>query len=169
MTQLRIGTLTVLLLAAAGLTWAGAGLWDSRGTLPAVPLLAPVVLGMIAVALLAVALSVRGRLRAQRERRPGAKGVEPMMVTRAVLFGQASALVAALVAGVYAGVGLFLVQEHLDVPNRRDQAVYAGLAVLAGLAVCAAALFLERVARLPEEDEEEDGGNGGPGPLRPPL
>ena len=89
-------------------------------------------LALIAVILLATALSLRARLRAQRERRPGAKGVDPLMAARAVVFGQASALVAALVAGMYGGTGVFLLGS-LDVPARRDQAIYAGLAVLAGI------------------------------------
>ncbi|WP_367044023.1 DUF3180 domain-containing protein [Streptomyces sp. Je 1-332] len=156
MKQLRIRTLGGLFLVAGVLSWAGARLWDSVGTLPRVPLAAPIVLAVIAAVLLATALSLRSRLRAQRERRPGAKGVEPMMAARAVVFGQASALVAALVAGMYGGTGAFLL-EYLDVPARRDQAIYAGLSLVAGIAVIAAAFFLERVCRLPEDDDENGG------------
>jgi MFS family permease len=160
--QLRIGTLAGLFAAAAALAWAAAGLWDSLDhTLPAVPLFAPVILGLIAAALLAAALSLRARLRAQRERRPDAKPVDRLMAARAVVFGQASALVSALAAGAYGGFGLFLLMYRMDVPNRRDQALYAALAVVAGLAVVAAALFLERVCRLPDG---EDGPGGGKGP-----
>ncbi|MEU7647539.1 DUF3180 domain-containing protein [Streptomyces huasconensis] len=154
MKQLRIRTLAGLFVVAAALSWSGARLWDSVGTLPRVPLAAPIVLAVIAVVLLSTALSLRSRLRAQRERRPGAKGVEPLMAARAVVFGQASALVAALVAGMYGGVGAFLL-EFLDIPPRRDQAIYAGLSVLTGIAVIAAALFLERVCKLPEDDDED--------------
>ncbi|MCX5083188.1 DUF3180 domain-containing protein [Streptomyces sp. NPDC056121] len=157
MKQLRIRTLAGLFLVAGVLSWAAARLWDSIGTLPRVPLAAPIVLAVIAVILLATALSIRARLRAQRERRPGAKGVDPLMAARALVFGQASALVAALVAGLYGGTGAFLL-EHLDVPARRDQAIYAGFSVLAGIAVIAAALFLERVCKLPEDDDENHGG-----------
>ncbi|MFJ4872275.1 DUF3180 domain-containing protein [Streptomyces sp. NPDC088757] len=153
MKQLRLKVLAGLFLAAGVLSWGGARLWDSVGSLPSVPVAAPVVLAVIAVVLTATALSLRARLRAQRERRPGAKGVEPLMAARAVVFGQASALVVALVAGMYGGTGVFLL-GFLDVPARRDQALYAALAVLAGLAVIAAALFLERVCRLPEDDDE---------------
>ncbi|GAA2272488.1 hypothetical protein GCM10010145_53050 [Streptomyces ruber] len=152
MRELRIRTLAAVFVVAGVLSWAGARLWNSMGTLPSVPLAAPIVLALIAVVLLATALSLRGRLRAQRERRPGAEGVDPMLAARAVVFGQASALVAALVAGVYGGVGVFLL-ESLEIPARRDQAIYAGFSVLAGLAVIAAALFLERVCRLPEDDD----------------
>ncbi|MFE9253877.1 DUF3180 domain-containing protein [Streptomyces sp. NPDC006879] len=154
MKQLRLGVLAGLFIVAGVLSWAGARLWNSVGTLPGVPLAAPIVLGVIAVVLFATALSLRSRLKAQRERRPGAKGVEPLMAARAVVFGQASALVSALVSGVYGGVGLFLLLNGLEVPARRDQALYAGCSVLAGAAVIAAALFLERVCKLPEDDDE---------------
>ncbi|MFB7029336.1 MULTISPECIES: DUF3180 domain-containing protein [unclassified Streptomyces] len=156
MKQLRLKVLAGLFLTAGILSWGGARLWDAVGTLPSVPVAAPIVLAVIAVVLTATALSLRARLRAQRERRPGAKGVEPLMAARAVVFGQASALVAALVAGMYGGTGVFLLGS-LDVPARRDQALYAALAVLAGLAVVAAAFFLERVCRLPEDDDEGPG------------
>ncbi|MEU0738578.1 DUF3180 domain-containing protein [Streptomyces sp. NPDC006134] len=158
MRELRIRVLAGVFVVAGVLSWAGARLWNSVGTLPSVPLAAPVVLALIAVVLLATALSLRARLRAQRERRPGAKGVDPLMAARAVVFGQASALVAALVAGVYGGTGVFLL-ESLDIPARRDQAVYAGFSALAAVGVIAAAVFLERVCRLPEDDEDD----GGPG------
>jgi divalent metal cation (Fe/Co/Zn/Cd) transporter len=151
--QLRIRTLVGLFVVAGVLSWAGARLWDSFGTLPAVPVAAPIVLGLIATVLAATALSIRSRLRAQRERRPGAKGVDPLLAARAVVFGQASALVAALVAGMYGGTGVFLVISQFDNPPRRDQAIYAGAAVLAGIAVIAAALFLERVCKLPEDKD----------------
>ncbi|MEU5751989.1 DUF3180 domain-containing protein [Streptomyces sp. NPDC047829] len=154
MKELRIRVLAGVFVVAAILSWAGARLWDSFGSLPSVPLAAPVVLALIAVILLATALSLRARLKAQRERVPDAKGVDPMMAARSVVFGQASALVAALVSGMYCGTGVFLL-EYLDVPARRDQAFYAGFSVVAGIAVIAAALFLERVCKLPEDDDED--------------
>lgn len=152
MRTLRIRTLVGLFAVAAVLSWAGAKLWDSVGTLPGVPVAAPIVLALIAAALFATALSLRARLRAQRERRPGAKAVDPLAAARAVVFGQASALVASLVVGMYGGTGVYLVMYKLDMDPRRDQAIYAGAAVLAGVAVVAAALFLERVCKLPDDD-----------------
>ncbi|MFF7737563.1 MULTISPECIES: DUF3180 family protein [unclassified Streptomyces] len=157
MRELRIRVLAAVFVVAGVLSWAGARLWNSVGTLPSVPLAAPIVLAVIAVVLLATALSIRARLKAQRERRPEAKGVDPLMAARAVVFGHASALVAALVAGMYGGTGVFLL-ESLDIPARRDQAIYAGLSVVAGIGVIAAALFLERVCKLPEDDENDGTG-----------
>jgi hypothetical protein len=155
--ELRIRVLAGVFVVAGVLSWAGARLWNSVGTLPSVPLAAPIVLALIAVVLLATALSLRARLKAQRERQPDAKGVDPMMAARAVVFGQASALVAALVAGMYGGTGVFLL-ESLDIPARRDQAIYAGFSVVAGIGVIAAAIFLERVCKLPDDDEHEGTG-----------
>ncbi|MEV5507582.1 DUF3180 domain-containing protein [Streptomyces orinoci] len=157
MKQLRIGVLLGLFAAAGVLSWSGARLWDSFGTLPRVPVAAPIVLAVIAAVLAATAFSLRSRLRAQRERRPGAKGVDPLLAARAVVFAQASALVAALVAGAYGGVGVFLLSVGLDDPARRDQAIYAGSSVVAGACVVAAAFFMERVCRLPEDDDESGG------------
>ncbi|MER5470324.1 DUF3180 domain-containing protein [Streptomyces sp. NPDC002935] len=157
MKELRIRTLAAVFLVAGVLSWAGARLWNALGTLPRVPLAAPIVLALIAIVLLATALSLRSRLKAQRERRPGAKGVDPLMAARAVVFGQASALVAALVAGMYGGTGVFLLGS-LEDPARRDQAIYAGLSVIAGIGVIAAAFFLEHVCKLPEDDDEHHGG-----------
>ncbi|WP_155058105.1 DUF3180 domain-containing protein [Streptomyces blattellae] len=157
MRELRIRVLAGVFVVAGVLSWAGARLWNSLGTLPSVPLAAPIVLAAIAAVLLATALSLRSRLKAQRERRPDAKGVDPLMAARAVVFGQSSALVAALVAGMYGGTGVFLL-ESLDIPARRDQAIYAGFSVVAGIAVIAAAIFLERVCKLPEDDNNNSPG-----------
>ncbi|MFI6563614.1 DUF3180 domain-containing protein [Streptomyces sp. NPDC050534] len=161
MRELRIRVLVGVFVVAAILSWAGARLWNAIGTLPSVPLAAPIVLALIAVVLLATALSLRARFKAQRERRPEAKGVDPLMAARAVVFGQASALVAALVAGMYGGTGVFLL-ELLDIPARRDQAIYAGFSVVAGIAVIVSAIFLERVCRLPEDDENDNNGAASP-------
>ncbi|MFR9795206.1 DUF3180 domain-containing protein [Streptomyces sp. MS06] len=156
MKELRIRVLVGVFVVAGILSWAGARLWNALGTLPSVPLAAPIVLALIAVVLLATALSLRARLKAQRDRRPEAKGVDPLMAARAVVFGQASALVAALVAGMYGGTGVFLL-EKLAIPARRDQAIYAGFSVVAGIGVIAAAIFLERVCKLPEDDDRDQG------------
>jgi hypothetical protein len=152
--QLRIGVLAGLFVVAGVLSWGAARLWDALGTLPGVPLAAPIVLAVIAVVLAATALSLRSRLRAQRERRPGANGVDPLMAARALVFAQASALVAALVSGMYGGAAVFLLGK-LDIPARRDQAIYAGFSVVAGVGVIVAALFLERVCKLPDDHDDD--------------
>ncbi|MEU0065452.1 DUF3180 domain-containing protein, partial [Streptomyces albidoflavus] len=73
------------------------------------------------------------------------------------VFGQASALVAALVAGMYGGVTVFLL-GYLEVPARADQALYAGASLVAGAGVIAAGLYLERVCKLPEDGDDNTPG-----------
>ncbi len=156
MKLLRIRLLAGITAVTTALAWAGARLWASLDTLPGVPAAAPLVLAAVAVVLLATALSLRSRLKAARERQPGAKGVDPLGAARAVVLAQASALVSAVVTGLYAGMGIQLLTE-LDVESRRGQAVTAGFAVLAGVAVIAAALWLQHVCRLPEDHDDPTG------------
>ncbi|GAA3016415.1 DUF3180 domain-containing protein [Kitasatospora albolonga] len=159
MKPLRLRLLLLIAAVATALAWAGARLWDSLGHLPGVPAAAPIVLAAVAVVLLATALSLRSRLKAARERQHGARGVDPIGAARAVVLGQASALVSAVMAGVYAGTGIHLLSQ-LDDPARASQAITAGLAVLAAAAVVAAALWLQHVCRLPEDHD----GPAGPAP-----
>ncbi|SEL41157.1 DUF3180 domain-containing protein [Streptacidiphilus jiangxiensis] len=155
MKPLRPLVLAVTTLVAGLLSWAGARLWNSVGSLPGVPAAAPIVLAVIAVVLAAAAITLRSRLQAQRERRPGAKAVDPLFAARALVLGQASALVAALVTGVYGGMGVFLLTLSDASPARRGQALTALFAVLAGIAVMAAGLWLQHICRLPDDEDED--------------
>ncbi|MEY9874042.1 membrane protein implicated in regulation of membrane protease activity [Streptacidiphilus sp. MAP12-33] len=155
MKPLRPLVLAVTTLVAGVLSWAGARLWNSVGSLPGVPAAAPIVLAVIAVVLAAAAIMLRGRLAAQRERRPEAKAVDPLFAARALVLGQASALVAALVTGVYGGMGVFLITLSGASPARQSQALTALFAVLAGVAVMAAGLWLQHICRLPEDEDQD--------------
>ncbi|QMU67450.1 DUF3180 domain-containing protein [Streptacidiphilus sp. P02-A3a] len=154
MKPLRPVVLVAITLVTGLLSWGGSRLWNSVGTLPGVPTAAPIVLAIIAVVLVVTAVSLRSRLRAQRDRVPGAKGVDPLAAARSVVLGQASALVSALVTGIYGGMGVFLSSMWDSVPGRHGQVVTAGLAVAAGIAVMAAGLWLQHICRLPEDPDE---------------
>ncbi|MDH6118215.1 DUF3180 domain-containing protein [Kitasatospora sp. GAS204B] len=163
MKPLRLRLLLGIFVVATALSWAGAKLWNSLDTLPGVPAAAPVVLAVIAVILLATAISLRSRLKAIRDRQPGAKRVDPLGAARALVLGQASALVAALVSGVYAGLGI----ELLTLPDfdaHKSAALTAGLAVLAGAGVVAAALWLQHICKLPEDGGSGNGKGAAPSP-----
>jgi uncharacterized SAM-binding protein YcdF (DUF218 family) len=153
-TPTRGPVLAGLAAVAALFGWTGAALLVSLGQpLPRVPLSAPLVLLLLAAILLATALSTRARLAAMRERRPDARPVNPLVTARAAVLAKASSPVGALVVGLYAGYGGYLVQE-IAIGARRQLALLCGFAVLSGVAVVAAALFLESVCRLPPPDEE---------------
>ena len=59
-------------------------------------------------------------------------------------------LVGAVFGGMYGGYGLTLV-GHLDISTYRAEALRCLLAFLAGVALAAAAIFLERVLRVPPD------------------
>ncbi|MDH6133884.1 hypothetical protein P3T37_003283 [Kitasatospora sp. MAA4] len=162
MKLLRLRLLVAIVVVSTALAWAGAKLWNSLDSLPGVPTAAPVVLAAVAVVLLATAISLRSRLKAVRDRVPGAKGVDPLGAARAVVLAQASALVSAVATGVYAGLGIFLATLS-DFSAHQGPAITAGLAVVAGAGVIAAALWLQHVCKLPEDD-----GSGGKGAAHSP-
>ncbi|OIV38921.1 hypothetical protein BIV57_02840 [Mangrovactinospora gilvigrisea] len=157
MRPLRTTWLIGTAVLVGALSWAGSKLWDSMGSLPGVPVAAPVVLFLIAVVLFATGMGLRTRLQQQRDRVPGAKGVDPMVAARAVVFGHASAIVAALVAGIYGGMGVFLVTSSA-LASRHEDAYLAGASVLGAVAVVLAAFFVQRVCKLPDDGEGEDAG-----------
>jgi hypothetical protein len=139
-------------------------LWQHEGSPPPVPLSAPITLAVLAVAVFGVALGLRARLNAYREARLRAmrgeprvdrngrepKPIDPLQAARALVLGKAAGLVGAIFGGVYGGYGLTLL-GHLSIAAYRDQALRCLFAFLAGVALMAAALFLERILRVPPE------------------
>lgn len=151
----RPAVLLGIAVATGALSYGGIDLWLTRGTPPGVPVLAPFVLLTLAVVALASALSLRSRFKAQRAGRVDAKPVDPLTAARAVVFAKASSLVAALIAGLYGGYGLYL-WLHLDNDVRREQAARCGFSVGAAVLLVLAALFLERVCRVPEDPDQQN-------------
>jgi len=164
--------LVAAFVLAGALSYGGVQIWSHYGTPPGVPASAPLTPAILAVIILATALAFRSRLKAQREavRRahdgepsppilPGqrpSKPLDPLQAARALMFAKASSVVGAIVSGVYAGYGGFLL-GHLDIDVYRGRAVVCGITVLCGLALVAAALFLEYVLRVPPSGGPDDG------------
>jgi hypothetical protein len=150
---------TVLLAVAAvsiAVGWAAIRLWESRdGTSLVVPWSAPGALIFLAVVLAGVALTLRARLDAFREGLVGARRPDPIFAARAAALAKASSLVGALIAGLYIGVGIFLLLDYESSAPERRRLIACGLTVAAALVLVAAALFLERVLRVPPEELEE--------------
>ena len=150
---------TVLLAigaVSAAVGWAAIRLWESReSTTFMVPWSAPGALGFLAVVLFGIALTLRARLAASREGRPGAHRPDPIFAARAAALAKASSLVSALVAGLYLGAGIFLLVDYENSAVERRRLIACGLTVAAALVLLAAALFLEHVLRVPPEQLEE--------------
>jgi Protein of unknown function (DUF3180) len=147
--------------------------WQHLGSPPPVPLSAPITLAVLAAAVLGVALGLRARLNAYREARLRAmrgeprvdkrgrvpKAIDPLQAARALVLGKAAGLVGAVFGGVYGGYGLTLL-GHLNIATDRSEALRCLLALLAGIALMAAALFLERVLRVPPEQPSSPPSSG---------
>jgi len=145
----RISTLVVAGLGAAALAWlvVSAAYYDY---LPQLPWLPAVTLAALAVLQAYAAVNTRGRI----ERRPGLDPVDPLLVARFVVLAKASALAGAIFAGFFAGLtGWLLVETTEAAAGDRPIAVAS---LLSGLALVAAALWLERSCRVPERDDDED-------------
>ena len=117
-----------------------------RGTYsswPRLPSLAPLSLALVACVEVLLALTTRNRLAGK----PGTEPVDPLAVARYAALAKASSLVGALAAGAYAGL-LAHILPLRDAPDPRDDAVVAGVGVVAGVALVIAAYTLERVCRV---------------------
>ncbi|MFG3708408.1 DUF3180 domain-containing protein [Micromonospora sp. NPDC047670] len=145
----RISTLVVAGLAAAAVAWLLISIlyYDY---LPDLPWLPVVTLATLAVLEAYAAVNTRGRI----ERRPGREPVNPLLVARFVVLAKASSLAGAIFAGFYAGLTGWLFVERTDAAM--DDRPIAGAGLLAGLALVAAALWLERSCRVPEQEDDED-------------
>lgn len=155
-------TLVATTLIAIVVSYLVIRFWADYGTLPPVPVSGPITLGVLAVAVFAIALGLRARFHAYREARlraaqgrrgpgdPSVKPIDPIQAARALVLAKASGLVGAIFGGAYGGYGIVLI-ARLSVDIYRSRALLCLLAFLAGMALLGAALFLERILRVPPE------------------
>ena len=152
-----------LLVLAAGLAVAA---WlvvrASYGSLPTFGWWMPVPLGVLAVAELLGARTLRARLAAQRDRRPPAergtapvRPVEPMLVARLAVLAQASAYVGAAFVGTWVGLLLYVAPSVSRLQAAASDTVTGVVGVGSSGALVAAALFLESVCRIPPSSDDE--------------
>lgn len=154
LTSLRL--VAAVALGAGTAAWSLLGILDSRdvelltASWLGVPWSLPVGLGLVAVGLVVSARAWTARLSGVN----GAKPVDPLAAARTVAAAKASALVGALVGGAYTGYAVFLLPNS-DSELRTSRLWGCGATVLSAMLVVAAALYLERVLRLPNDDETE--------------
>ena len=78
--------------------------------------------------------------------------LEPQQAVNRLVLAKACALVGALVAGGYAGYALSWLGLEAELAGQRM--LRSGVAALAGAAMCAAALLLERACRVRKDDAD---------------
>jgi hypothetical protein len=130
------------------------------GDLPALRWWLPVPLGILAVAELLGARTLRARLAAQRDRRPPAergnspvRPVEPMLVARLAVLAQASAYVGAVFVGLWVGVLAHVAPAVSRLEAAGGDTVAGIVGVGCAAALVGAALWLESACRIPPESD----------------
>ena len=144
---------SISVLIVAGLTAAAVGwllLSFSYSSLPELPWSPVLLLAVLAVAEGLLAQNTGARI----QRKPGAPRVDPLAVARYVALAKASALVGALFAGFSAGLLVWLAMEPTQAAH--DDLPAAGGSVVAALMLLAAALWLERACRIPDQPDKTD-------------
>ncbi len=106
--------------------------------------------GVPALLVAAAAEAWTGRdLQARIAGRRGGKPAAPLFVSRMVALAKASALVAAVVAGVAAGFDIYL-SGSLNAAVPREDALTAAVTLGAAVILACAALYLEYCCRVPD-------------------
>lgn len=152
-TPLRL--LVGLLLLGGALGWSGVALFEALGqTVDRAPWSAAGGLAFFAALLLTGAWFMYDRV--HRKHRP----VDGVTAVRLLALAKASALVGALVAGVYAGVAIRFLPQF-GMPDDRDRVVRAAVTAVAAVAVVVGALLLERACKVPRGPDDTEGSGDG--------
>lgn len=142
---------TLLGLAAVFVVLGYLLLDTSYGSLPPLPLYAPVTLVLLAIVEAGMARVVRERLAGRGG--GGGRPLHPLQVARAAVLAKASSVTGAVLLGGYSGVLAWTLPRRDDLALADRDAAVAAFSVLACVAVVAAALLLERACRTPEPGE----------------
>jgi Protein of unknown function (DUF3180) len=142
----RSSILAALAIGVGVLSWLVVR--EHYSSMPALPVVGPVTLVVLAVFEVLYAFSVRSRLR-----NPGTRPLDPLFVAKMAALAKASSHTAAIVAGLYGGVLVFTL-ANLGKPGVNSDSRASGLSVVASLALVGAALFLEYNCRVPREPDD---------------
>jgi hypothetical protein len=142
-------TLIIAGLAAAAASWVLISSFYSD--IPAVPWLPAVTLAGLATLEVYAGFNTKARI----DRRPGHEPVDPLAVARYVVLAKASSLAAAIFAGLYAGVLVYLLAERSRLAAASADIPAASAGAVASLALVGAALWLERACRVPKRPDDE--------------
>jgi hypothetical protein len=150
----RMGPTNASSLLVGGLAGAAAGwllLSFFYGRMPALPWLPIAVVAVLAAFEAYLAQNTRARI----ERRSGAPKVDALAVARYAVLAKASSLAGAILAGFSAGLLAWLALKPTEAAHDDVPAAIGG--VVSALALVAAALWLERSCRVPDQpDDKED-------------
>lgn len=119
-------------------------------SLPAIQLLVGLPLAVLAVGEVVLARHLRRRI-GGAEVGAGLHQTDPITVARSAMLGKASALVGALVAGIFGGLLIYLSTDALRLHAAALDRPGVIIAVVSGLALAAAGAWLERACLTPPQ------------------
>ena len=111
----------------------------------------------LSLALLALAEAIAaGQLRARIRQRPGAARVQPLVAARSLALAKASAVVGAVMTGVWAGLLLYVLPRLDFLASAGADARAGTVGVAAALSLVGAALWLEYCCRTPTPPDSDN-------------
>ncbi|MGQ7295248.1 DUF3180 domain-containing protein [Quadrisphaera sp. KR29] len=155
MSPLRTRVLLSVAVVAGVLTWVVLDVVDGTGASVPLPWTVPVLLVVLALAVLSVGRPVRRWNLGHRDR-----PLDALRAARTVVVAQAAGVTGAALAGAYGGF-VALLLPMLDIEVRRDRVLLALAALAASLLLLVAGVVVERWCRLPPDDDAP--GGAGPG------
>lgn len=126
------------------------------GSLPPVPRLTGITLGVLAAVELGVAFNLRARI----NHKEGTTPVPALTAARAVLLAKASSKAGAVMAGVWAALLVYVVPDLGLVTAASDDAWTSVIGLVCALALVGAALWLEWCCKTPGGSDQSDRPNG---------
>ena len=139
----RIRDLIAYAAAVTLITWLAMRQW--YGDLPRLRWFVPLSLILLAIAEVLAANQLRDRIR----RRPGALPVQPLVAARMLALAKASAVVGAVMVGIWAGLLVYVVPRLGQLNAAGNDTVVGAIGVVAAVSLTAAALWLEYCCRTP--------------------
>jgi hypothetical protein len=139
----RVRDLIAYAAAVTLITWLAMRQW--YGDLPRLRWFVPLSLVLLAIAEVLAANQLRDRIR----RRPGAPPVQPLVAARMLALAKASAVVGAVMVGIWAGLLVYVVPRLGQLAAAGNDTATAAFGVVAAVALTAAALWLEYSCRTP--------------------
>jgi hypothetical protein len=151
---LRTRVLLAVAVVAGVVTWVVLDVVDGTGAAVPMPWTVPVLLVVLAAAVLSVGRPVRRWNQGHRDR-----PLDALRAARTVVVAQAAGVTGAALAGAYGGF-VALLLPMLGIEVRRDRMLLALAAMAASLLLLVAGVVVERWCRLPPDDDDADGRAG---------
>ncbi len=126
----------------------------SYGSMPPLPLLAGVVLYVLAALEVVIAFVVRSRV---NDRQIGAyRGqLHPLTAARVLALAKASAILGAIATGMWAGTLMYLLTRQGDLAAADHDRPGTIIGLIGGVLLVAAALWLEYCCRTPDDPSDD--------------